>query len=262
MTQRGSQLESQAGPIGSQTLKEQVEHFTCSPRLSIAKPLRPYSPAKCFTEIPRHHKMHWRGLWFPRSGQVYGMFRECDDLLPAAPSASIKRELVSDVDTVLCHCKPVEEAFLPKEGESKYPDIPDRLDIYLLLRHQFSAIAFAGRSVAAVIRRTEESFPVILRLRDWEADRAGGRYRRSRGRSQLRRALGREPAQVQVDRQHATSALRALGLHWPARPHERHAQWADCLRGIGLAVEKSAHLGPVRHYTISTKVQSRVRGFS
>lgn len=258
MKQNRAQTGSQTTAAGSQTPKEQVDVYTHNPPLSIARRLNHYATAKSFTELPRHRQLHWRGLWQPSSGHVHGKFSECDDLLPPVPANSRKREFALYSDAVLCHSKPIDATFMPARSESRYPDIPDRLDIYLLLRHQYNAIAFAGQKIAAVIRRTEDSYPVILQLRDWEADRTSGRYRRSRGRSQLRRTLGREPTQMAVDRQHATSALRALGLLWPGKPKERHEQWADCLRAIGLTVETSADLGPIRHRATSTEMQEEM----
>jgi hypothetical protein len=253
--------DSSTTVTGGKTLKEQVDLFTGSRRLSIAHPLIHYARTQSFTELPRHSDFHWRGLWQPDPGYVHGMFSESDDLLPAVAGKSRRKEFVPYCEAVLCHNKPIDSRYPRRGCESKYPDIPDRLDIYFLLRHQYSAIAFAGRTIAAIIRRTEDSYPAILRLRDWEADRASGRYRRSRGRSQLRRAMGREPDQMTVDRQHANSALRALGLVWPGKPSDRHKQWADCLRGIGLAVETSADLGPIRSRVTSREDQEEMREY-
>lgn len=256
-----TQTDSPTTANCGKTLKEQVDLFTGNPPLSIAHPLIHYARAKSFTELPRHNDLHWRGLWQPDPGFVHGMFSESDDLLPPVHGKSRKKEFVPYGKAVLCHSKPIDNRNQRRGCESRYPDIPDRLDIYLLLRHQYSAIAFAGRTIAAIIQRTEDSYPVLLRLRDWEADRASGRYRRSRGRSQLRRAMGREPDQMTVDRQHANSALRAFGLVWPGKPSDRHKQWADCLRGIGLTVETSADLGPIRSRVTSREDQEEMREY-
>lgn len=249
---------SSSGVMTSQTVEEQVHAFTHNPHLSIAKPLQKYAQASRVIDLPRHASLHWRGLWQPNLGHVHGRFRPFDELLPAVPVNSRRTEFTTSEAAVLCHCKPFDDRKQPVENESLYPDIPDRLDLYFLLRHQFDAIAFVGKTLAAIIRRTDETYPTILRLRDWEADRNGGRYRRVRGRSQLRRTLGREPTNLQIERQHAISALRAIGLCWPGNPKLRHKQWVECLSMIGLSAEISKDLGPTQHRAISTEMQQEL----
>lgn len=119
-------------------------------------------------------------------------------------------------------------------------------------------IAFSGQTIASIITRTETTFPAILRLREWELDRDKGRYRRTRGRSQLVQALGREPTRTELERQHATSALKAIGLHWPRKPSERHKVWADRLMDLGLKVDVTQELGRIRHRALSTKMQEQL----
>jgi hypothetical protein len=237
------------------TIENQVREFTTSRPLLIAKPLNRYRKTHSVTGLPRHNDLHWRGLWQPCAGDVHGRFGVDDRLLPSVPANSRKSEFQPFEEAVLCHCKPLDGSAEPAGSESRYADIPDRLDIYLLLRHQFNTIAFAGKTIAAIIRRTPDTYPLMLRLRDWEADRDGGRYRRSRGRSQLRRALKREPTLVEVERQHATSALRALGLRWPDKPRNRHKKWVECLHELSLIVETSHDLRPILHRATSTEMQ-------
>lgn len=244
--------------MSNQIIQEQVREFTHNRLISIAKPLNKYSQTSRVSDLPRHCSLHWRGLWQPSLGHVHGMFRPTDELLPFVPANSRRTEFTPHEAAVLCHCKPFDDRNQPVGSESRYPDIPDRLDLYFLLRHQFDAIAFAGKTIAAVIRRTEDTFPTILRLRDWEADRNGGRYRRIRGRSQLRRMLGREPTCMEIERQHAVSALRAIDLCWPGKPKSRHEQWVECLYKIGLSVEVSKDLAPTRHRAISTEMQEEL----
>ena len=237
------------------TDSELVHEFTNAKPLSIARALNRYGSTETAKGLPRHSNLHWRGLWHPESGRVYGQFSTDDALLPTVPTGSRRKEFEPWDGSILCHCKPVDDSREPVGSESRYPDIPDRLDIYLLLRHQYDAIAFAGRTIAAEIRRTQETYPTILKLREWEEDRSKGRYRRSRGQSQLERSLGRKPTRTEIERQHATSALRATRLKWPRKPTERHAKWVECLRELGLAVETSSELPQIKHRATSTEMQ-------
>lgn len=257
-------IKTQATPgsadvaMSKQIIEEQVREFLHNQPISIAKPLNKYAQATRVVDLPRHANLHWRGLWQPSLGHVHGRFRPSDELLPAVPANSRRTEFRPYEAAVLCHCKPCNDRNELVGSESRYPDIPDRLDLYFLLRHQFDAIAFAGQTIAAIIRRTSDTFPTIMRLRDWEADRNGGRYRRVRGRSQLRRTMGREPTTMEIERQYAVSALRAIELRWPGKPKSRHEQWVECLYEIGLSVEVSPDLGPIRHRAVSTETQEEM----
>ncbi len=240
------------------TDSELVQEFTKGTPLSIARPLNQYASTTMVGGLPRHLDLHWRGLWHPTAGHVYGQLSPCDDLLDNVPAHSRRKEFEPWDGLVLCHCKPLDDSREPVGSESRYPDIPDRLDIYLLLRHQYDAIAFAGRTIAAEIRRTQETYLTILKLRDWENDRSGGRYRRSRGQSQLERSHGRKPTRTEIERQYANSALRAIGLEWPRKPTERHEQWVKRLSNLGLAIKTTSELAPIKHRATSTRMQERL----
>ena len=241
-----------------EALLKQVHDSWESSSLTIRGGLHHYQPAKHAGALPRHTTAHWRGLWEPNTGILRGRYFGCDDLLPSLVSNNPDFGFQDWESHVLCHSKPLDDRGKPVGCEGRYPDIPDRLDIYILLRHRFNAIAFSGRSRAAVIRRTEATYPTILKLRDWESSRESGRYRRSRGRSQLRRALNREPTRTELERQHATSALRAVGLRWPRNPKERALQWLECLGAIGLTVDLTTELAPMRYYDISRRIQTQL----
>jgi len=240
-------------PIRS--LKEEVEAFTNQKPLSIARGLNRYAASKSFRNLPRHAKMHWRGLLQPTSGAVSGLFAVDERLLPTVRERDrgSNREYIPYDYAILCHCKPLDDRWEPVGSENRHPDVPDRLDLYLLLRHQFDAFAFTGETLAAIIRRTEDTFPKILQLRDWEAHRDGGGYRRSRVKSQLCRSLGREPYPYEIERAHAKTALRHLGLKLPNKPNLRRDQWPDRLRKLGLDVELATEIKPTRHVAMSTK---------
>ncbi len=214
--------------------------------LSIARGLTKYSASSSHRDLPRHPELHWRGLLFPNHGDVYGKFHPTEQLLPSVDPNSPQRGEYNRGYAILCHCKPIDDQRHGRGSENRYPDIPDRWDLYLLLRHQYDAIAFTGKSIGAIIRRTDRSCQLVERLQEWETERDGGRYRRIRVASQLKKKLGRTPYPMEVERAHAKSALRALDLRWPGKPTIRHQEWSECVRKIGLETEISRDVKPPR----------------
>lgn len=211
-------------------------------RISTRK-LQRYMGITSARRLPRHQHLHWRGLWFKAAGTAYGRYWHDASLLPEPQSAGPSGDATLDSQAVLCHCKPIEDSRAKAGSESRFPDIPDRLDIYLLLRGQFNAFAFSGATVAATIRRTERAIPYIQKLCDWESDRDGGRYRRCRAASQLQRRLGRSPDRYEVELAHAKSALKLLGFQLPGRPRLRAVAWQEQLNKLGLDVEIDTGVG-------------------
>jgi hypothetical protein len=240
-------------------LKEQVEAFTNKTRLSIANPLQRYMSSRSYCNLPRHAKMHWRGLLQPKSGDVNGLWMLDERLLPAVPKSSRRSEFNPYDNAILCHCKPLDDRWEKVGSENRYPDVPDRWDIYLLMRHQYDAIAFTGKTLAASIRRTEATYRTILNLRDWETDPNGGLYRRSRVKSQLRRSLGRVPYLHEIERAHAKTALSFLGFKLPGKPKPRHDRWPDLLRDLGFEVVIADQIEPNRHVAMSTEMIDKYR---
>ncbi|MEO2013185.1 MAG: hypothetical protein ABGZ53_02325 [Fuerstiella sp.] len=213
--------------------------------LSIKRGLTKYSASSSHRDLPRHPELHWRGLLFPDHGDVYGKFQPTEQLLPPVDPNSQRGEYNRGY-AILCHCKPFCDRSQPFGSENRYPDIPDRWDLYLLLQHQYDAIAFTGKTVGAIIRRTERSSPKIEELQQWETNPKGGRYRRTRVRSQLKNRLGRSPYPWEVERAHAKSALRYLKLKWTDKPNRRHQEWPHCLHKLGLETEISRDIKPAR----------------
>ncbi|TWU18607.1 hypothetical protein [Allorhodopirellula heiligendammensis] len=242
-----------------QTIQQQIDAFTSERRLSIAHPLQRYLGSGCCASLPRHAKLHWRGLLQPKSGAVNGRWMVDERLLPTVPPSGRKSEFEPHDEAILCHCKPLDDTHEKIGSENRYPDIPDRWDIYLLMRHQYNAIAFTGKKIAAVIRRTPATHRTILNLRDWETDPAGGRYRRTRVKSQLRRRLGRIPYPHEIERAHAKTALIHLGFKLPGKPKERHGSWPGLLKNLGFEVEITKGIGPTPHVAMSTKMISAYR---
>lgn len=196
-----------------------------------------------FTNIPRSDTRHFRGIMIEGS-RSYGRFRATPELLPIYDSSKhcYPFDLISDA--ILVHCKPLNhldnrEGTLDEKlgDENRYPDMPDRLDIYLLLKHRLSSIAFTGPAVAAKISLGGCTLPTIERLAEFEASRKGQqRYNRIKYRLQ---SLGLQPQHHEIMRSYASTALRAVGLEWPDKPRVRHRQWPASLERIGLAVETS-----------------------
>ena len=236
------------------TLKEQVEAFTGERRLSIAHPLQRYKASSSYWNLPRHAKMHWRGLLQSASGIVNGKFQIDERLLPAVPPNERRTEFEPYEPAILCHCKPLDDRWENTGSENRYPDVPDRWDIYLLMRHNYDAIAFTGKTLAAVIRRTEKTYRTILNLRDWESNGNGGQYRRSRVKSQLRHRLGRNPFHHEIERAHAKTALTHLGFKLPGKPNPRRQLWPDLLRVLGFEVELTEITEPTQHTGMSDKM--------
>ncbi len=187
--------------------------------------------------LPTDATRHWRGVWNPEWGRVYGRYDASDRLLSElAPGSNSVSWLTGECWT-LCHSKPRTCAHAVRGDEARYPDVPDRLDIFLLLTTQFESIAFAGVKMAAVIRRSPRTVKTLEILDEWLKDPDGGLYRRSRGRAQQRRRWQRTPTSMELDRQTARSALWAIRLEWPGKPRDRERDWPSCLDKIGLDVE-------------------------
>jgi hypothetical protein len=236
------------------TLKEQVQAFTGERRLSIANPLQRYVESKSYKNLPRHAKMHWRGLLQPASGAVLGRFQVDECLLPEVRAGRGASEFKPYEHAILCHCKPLDERWESVGSENRHCDVPDRWDIYLLMRHQYAEIAFTGKTLAAVIRRSERTYRTILNLRDWESDPAGGLYRRSRVKSQLRRRLHRVPFDHEVERAHAKTALAYLGLKLPGKPNHRREDWPGLLEKLGFEIDLNKDIAPTRHRAMSGRM--------
>ncbi len=77
--------------------------------------------------------------------------------------------------------------------------------------------------------RTQQTWPIILKLRDWEAKH---QYRMNRIES-----LYPDDPVYEKERRYAESAMRGIGLIWPGKPNDRRRDWPKCVEAIGLNVE-------------------------
>jgi len=189
------------------------------------------------TGLPRDLSRHWRGVRNERGKRVYGRFDAGDVLLPEYADPRKKADWLAGDSWTLCHNKPISSPSKVRGDESRFPDIPDRLDLFFLLTTQFESIAFVGLRRAAIIRRNHETAPALEKLAEWLKDPARGKYRKTRGRAQLRTRRQCVPTEHELRCQFARSALRAAGLRWPGKPRDREREWPDCLRELGLTVE-------------------------
>lgn len=160
---------------------------------------------------------HFRAL-LEEGELLLGKFQPTPSLLPP-PKFPRTTSYEVRATTILCHAKPTTDPFA---------DIPDRWDIYLLLRHQFNRFGFVGANCRAMISKSEKTWATILELRNWELEHP---YRRNR-------LLAKHPnaPEYEIEKRYAESALRAIKLEWPRKPYDRHRDWPKCLRDIGLDV--------------------------
>ena len=169
------------------------------------------------TTLPRSDTLHFRG--FLSEGQtLWGRQSWTPEMLfPPEPGA---QKFDPYFGSILCHTKPLRD---------RYVDIPDRWDIYMLLRYKLVHFGFAGKNAVAKITRTEKTWPTILKLRDWEESHP---YRVNR----LKALYSKAPS-YEIEQRYAESAIRAIGLEWPGKPNHRKREWPKCFRDIGLEVE-------------------------
>ncbi len=189
--------------------------------------------------LPRDLTLHWRGIWHTSEGRVFGRFDDRDVVLQERAYDRRQPPKLSGDSWILCHNKPIRCTSVARGDEARFPDIPDRLDLFFLLVSQFESIAFVGLRTAAVISRCHHTDGAMARLADWLRDPDRGKYRQSRGRAQLKRRRRCVPPDRDVYRQFARSALRAAGLRWPGKPRDREREWPDCLKELGLSVEQT-----------------------
>lgn len=166
--------------------------------------------------LPNHPTCHFRGvLWLGIC--IYGRVQL--DATPLPPGGAWHSFDFNPEHHTLVHCKPTEDRF---------SDVPDRSDLYLLCRSTVTQLAIAGKTQAAMITKGPQSPSFFDRLIDWELSHP---YRRQRLKAKYPKL-----ASWQVEERYSQSALRAIGLQWPGKPHERRRDWPECLREIGLEI--------------------------
>lgn len=122
--------------------------------------------------------------------------------------------------SILCHVKPMTDRFA---------GVPDRWDLFVLLRWNLEKLGMRTANKTILISRTKDAWHTVEKLMQWEIDHP---YRRAR-----LEQLYQNDSTRNVDVKYAESAMRGIGLKWPGKPHDRRKWWAECVRALGLAVE-------------------------
>jgi len=171
--------------------------------------------------LPSSDKFHFRGFLI-EGRSLWGRRSETPEWYNEPDIES--RVNIFDMwpDTIVCHTKPLEDEFV---------DVPDRFDIYRLLRCFPEDFGFAGKTIAAKISRTSSTIPTVLRLREWELTHP---YRKDR----LKKLYQKTKPAFEIEHRYAASALKGIGLCWPNRANVLKKTWMKHLEDIGLEVEE------------------------
>lgn len=122
--------------------------------------------------------------------------------------------------SILCHVKPMTDRFA---------GVPDRWDLFVLLRWNLEKLGMRTATETILISRTSEAWPTVENLMQWERDHP---HRRSR----LEKLYPNASTHA-LEEKYAESAMRGIGLEWPGKPHDRKNLWPDCVSALGLKVE-------------------------
>ena len=166
-------------------------------------------------DLPINEMDHFRGFLMEERG-LYGKWGE-DWFTP--PSKRGEGFVPWD-DSVVCHVKPMSDPFA---------GVPDRWDLFVLLRWNFEKFGMRTNKESILISRTRDTWPTIEKLMDWEKKHP---YLRSRLERRYPKVSERER-----DIKYAESAMRGIQLEWPGKPHDRRKKWPDCVRALGLMVD-------------------------
>ena len=178
--------------------------------------------------LPTDPTKHLRG--FVEFRFAYYMFGGDNDPLPLR---SLRSRLHSKQDrpkAVVFHSKPTDDV---------YSDIPDRIDLYLFLKHRHEQTVAVGRDTIAVLEKDERTVDLIVRLWEWEADHPYHltRIKKRPRRRKLDATEVTEEMQAYDDlSRYAAAALRGVGLEWPGKKSKRRKLWPDCFRDLGVVV--------------------------
>ena len=165
--------------------------------------------------LPIDEDMHFRGFLMEGSS-LYGGWGENWFVPPTKRGEGFE---VWD-DSILCHVKPISDRFA---------GVPDRWDLFVLLRWNLEKLGMRTATETILISRTKDAWPTVEKLMQWESDHP---YRRARLEQRYPDASTRT-----IDVKYAESAMRGIGLEWPGKPHDRRKMWPDCVRALGLTVE-------------------------
>lgn len=165
--------------------------------------------------LPISEDEHFRGF-LSEGRSLYGAWGENW----FSPPTKRGQGFVPWQDSILCHVKPMTDRFA---------GVPDRWDLFVLLRWNLERLGMRTGNETILISRTKDALPTVEKLMQWERDH---RYRRSR----LEQLYLNDAART-VDVKYAESAMRGIGMEWPGKPHDRRKKWVECVRSLGLVVE-------------------------
>ncbi len=171
--------------------------------------------------LPSSDKLHFRGFLI-EGRSLWGRWLQTPEWYDEPEINSRVNLFEMWTDTIVCHTKPLEDEFV---------DVPDRFDIYRLLRCWPEDFGFAGKTMAAKISRTSSTNPTVLSLREWELAHP---YRMSR----LKKLYEKTRPAFEYEHRYAASALKGIGLCWPNRACVLKKTWMKHLEDIGLEVEE------------------------
>ena len=174
-----------------------------------------YPSSKSISELPCDDDRHFRGFLI-EGAMLYGAW-----ISDWFDPPSRRGEEFSPFDgAIVCHVKP---------RRDRFASVPDRWDLFLLLRWYPSQLAMRTLDKAIKITRTKDSESNVRALMKWERDHP---YRLSRLKKNYPNKTDFEREQL-----YAESAMRGIGLKWPGKPHDRIKYWPDRVRELGLSVE-------------------------
>lgn len=166
-------------------------------------------------DLPINETDHFRGFLI-EDRNLYGKWGE-DWFTPPSKRGE---GFVPYNDSVVCHVKPMSDPFA---------GVPDRWDLFVLLRWNLEKFGMRTANETILISRTKDAWPTVEKLMQWEKDHP---YQRSRLEKRYPDVFTRT-----IDVMYAESAMRGIGLEWPGKPHDRRKRWAECVRALGLVVE-------------------------
>ena len=201
-----------ADPSTEQKLREYWYQYEVSIGLG---QLEKYPGHLNLAELPISEETHFRGL-LVEGRSLYGAWRE--DWF--SPPTKRSKGFVPWDSSILCHVKPMTDRFA---------GVPDRWDLFVLLRWNLEKLGMRTATETILISRTSEAWPTVEKLMQWESDNP---YRRARLKQLYPDASART-----IDVRYAESAMRGIGLEWPGKPNHRQKKWPDCVRALGLTVD-------------------------
>ena len=190
--------------------------------------------------LPIDEDSHFRGF-LVEGKSLYGKWREDWFSPPTKRGEGFEPWL----DSILCHVKPMKDRFAA---------VPDRWDLFVLLRWNLARLGMRTATETILISRTKDAWPTVEKLMKWEFDHP---HRRSR----LEQRYPNESTRM-IDVKYAESAMRGIGLEWPGKPHDRRKKWADCVSALGLKVEiKAIPFDSMKPQGVDRSVEAQVARF-